>query len=186
MSRKNINFKTLRKVVNDLGETFTTRDVSEDPRTKKVNQKYLYHSQYHAFVGGALSDHRAELNIIEIQKGTSRGSRWKKTGFFSPSFDYDYAYLPVLDLSRGGLRFLAQKELKFKTKLHMKLHIPEEQDELHLKGRVIWTRPNAGFSYKYQIGVQFNTFGIKEGQNSPVVLALLQTLEKSHAEKDEE
>lgn len=111
---------------------------------------------------------------------------YKRTGFFSSSFDYDYAYLPVLDLSRGGLRFLAQKELKVKTKLHMKLYIPEEQEEIHLEGKVIWTRPNAGFSYKYQIGVQFNTYGIKEGQNSPLVLALLQTLEKNAIEDEEE
>ncbi len=80
MSRKNIDFFTLIEVVNDLGEIFTTKDVSEDLRIKRANQKYVYHSHYHALVGGALSDHRAELNIIEIQKGTARGSRWKKAG----------------------------------------------------------------------------------------------------------
>lgn len=57
MSRKNIDFSTLKEVVNDMGKVFTTKDVSEDPRTKAANQEYVYHSHYHVFVGGALSDH---------------------------------------------------------------------------------------------------------------------------------
>jgi hypothetical protein len=33
---------------------------------------------YHSFVGGALSDHRAVLGIDKIDKTPDRGFRWKK------------------------------------------------------------------------------------------------------------
>jgi hypothetical protein len=45
-----------------------------------AHRKLVKHSQYHAFVGGALSDRRRELGIDEIQKRTPRGSRWEKKG----------------------------------------------------------------------------------------------------------
>ena len=78
MGRNDISLYTLREVVNSLGQTFTTKDVSEDIRMKQAHPNLKDHTHYHAFVGGALSDHRSELKIDEIQKNTSRGSRWKK------------------------------------------------------------------------------------------------------------
>lgn len=80
MSRKAISVRVLKKVVKDRGDVFTTKDVSEDPRVMKAHRKLVKHSHYHAFVGGALSDHRDQLGIKEVQKGTSRGSRWQKKG----------------------------------------------------------------------------------------------------------
>jgi len=61
-----------------LDRVFTTKDVSEDPRMLTAHRNLTDHSHYHAFVGGALSDHRARLGIDEIQKRTKRGSRWQK------------------------------------------------------------------------------------------------------------
>jgi len=78
MSRKDVSFHVLKEVVNDLGRVFTTKDVSEDPRMLTAHRHLTDHSHYHAFVGGALSDHRARLGIDEIQKRTKRGSRWQK------------------------------------------------------------------------------------------------------------
>ena len=80
MSRKAISVRVLKKVVKDRGEVFTTKDVSEDPRVMQAHRKLAKHSHYHAFVGGALSDHRDRLGIKEIQKRTARGSRWQKKG----------------------------------------------------------------------------------------------------------
>jgi len=80
VSRKLISVRVLKKVVNDMGDVFTTKDVSEDPRVMNAHRKLVKHSHYHAFVGGALSDHRRELGIDEIQKRTPRGSRWGKKG----------------------------------------------------------------------------------------------------------
>lgn len=78
MSRKKISARAIKAVIADLGDVFTTKDVSEDVRMKNAHPKLVKHSHYHAFVGGALSDHRGELNIKEIQKATKRGSRWQK------------------------------------------------------------------------------------------------------------
>ena len=78
MGRKDISLYTLKEVVAGLGQVFTTKDVSEDIRMKQAHLNLKDHKHYHAFVGGALSDHRAQLEIDEIEKNTSRGSRWKK------------------------------------------------------------------------------------------------------------
>ncbi len=45
-----------------------------------AHPELVSHSHYHAFVGGALSDNHILLNIVEVQKKTSRGSRWQKQG----------------------------------------------------------------------------------------------------------
>jgi hypothetical protein len=78
MSRKAISLYVLKEVVADLGPVFTTKDVSEDIRMKQAHQNLVDHPQFHGFVGGALSDHRAQLEIDEIKKHTPRGSCWKK------------------------------------------------------------------------------------------------------------
>ncbi len=78
MGRKDISLHVLKEVVADLGPVFTTKDVSEDARMKKAHVDLVDHSHYHAFVGGALSDYRAQLKIDEIRKRTPRGSQWKK------------------------------------------------------------------------------------------------------------
>lgn len=86
MSRKLISVRVLKQVVKDMGDVFTTKDVSEDPRVMNAHRKLANHSHYHAFVGGALSDHRRELGIDELQKRTPRGSRWGKKGSQSGIF----------------------------------------------------------------------------------------------------
>jgi hypothetical protein len=68
MSRKAISLYALKEVVADLGKVFTTKDVSEDTRMKQAHLNIVDHKQYHGFVGGALSDHRAQLEIDEIKK----------------------------------------------------------------------------------------------------------------------
>jgi hypothetical protein len=78
MSRKSIKLDILKKVVADANQVFTTKDISEDERMCRAHPELIDHSHYHAFVGGALSDHHVPLDIIEVQKSTSRGSRWQK------------------------------------------------------------------------------------------------------------
>jgi hypothetical protein len=80
MSRKLIRLDVLRQVVHDAGNQFATKDISEDERMLAAHPDFVSHSHYHAFVGGALSDHHAALNIVEVQKDTLRGSRWQKQG----------------------------------------------------------------------------------------------------------
>lgn len=78
MGSNDILLDELKEVVAGLGQVFTTRDVSEDIRMKQAHPNLTGHSHYHAFVGRALSVHRAQLEIDEDGKSASRGSRWKK------------------------------------------------------------------------------------------------------------
>ena len=78
MSRKEIQFDILKLVVTDQKRIFATKDVSEDERMTRAHPQFRRDSQYHSFVGGALSDHHVALRIDEIRKSTSRGSRWEK------------------------------------------------------------------------------------------------------------
>lgn len=94
----------------------------------------------------------------------------------------DEEFCPVLDLSRGGVRFLTQKPLKFKSKISLQLSIPGERVPLDLKGRVRWSTFNSGKSYKYQAGVQFNPYGLEKGQNSPQALTKIVVLEQKFVE----
>ncbi|HZF50751.1 MAG TPA: hypothetical protein VE093_18960 [Polyangiaceae bacterium] len=80
MSRKSIRVDVLKQVVADAGQQFATKDISEDKRMQAAHPELVSHSHYHAFVGGALSDHHVLLNIVEVQKDTLRGSRWQKQG----------------------------------------------------------------------------------------------------------
>ncbi|WP_437547787.1 hypothetical protein WME97_47680 [Sorangium sp. So ce367] len=70
----------LKQIVASAGQQFSTNDISEDERMLAAHPELASHSHYHAFVGGALSDHHVALDIAEVQKGTSRGSRWQKQG----------------------------------------------------------------------------------------------------------
>ncbi len=94
-------------------------------------------------------------------------------------------FCPVLDLSRGGLRFLAQEELKIGTPVILKLSVPGERIPLELLGQVRWVSPAVGKSYKYQIGVQFHPYGEKKGQNYPGALVKIIALEQKFSPTEE-
>jgi Tfp pilus assembly protein PilZ len=103
---------------------------------------------------------------------------YRKEKLFSSKTKIDEEFCPVLDLSRGGVRFLTQKPLKFKSKITLQLSIPGERIPLDLKGRVRWSTFNAGKSYKYQAGVQFSPYGLEKNQNVPQTLTKLVALEQ--------
>ena len=98
---------------------------------------------------------------------------------------YDEEFCPLLDISRGGLRFLTQKSFKISTKITTKISVPGEQVPLQLKGKVRWAAANPGRSYKYQIGIQFNPYGEKKGQNYPGILVKIIALEQNFCPTDE-
>ncbi|MGB8952955.1 MAG: PilZ domain-containing protein [Candidatus Aminicenantales bacterium] len=87
-------------------------------------------------------------------------------------------FCPVIDISRGGVRFLTHELIKFETKLLVEIHVPGEKIPLSLKGTVRWFSPNPSKSYKYQIGVQFHTYGEKKDQNYPGNLVKIIALEQ--------
>ncbi len=94
---------------------------------------------------------------------------------------YGEEFCPIIDLSRGGLRFLSQEELKIGNPIILKVSVPGERIPLELQGQIKWVAPNVGMSYKYQIGVQFNPYGEKKGQNYPGALVKIIALEQKFA-----
>lgn len=91
---------------------------------------------------------------------------------------YSEEFCPAIDLSRGGLRFLSQEELKIGTPITLKISIPGERVPLELNAQIRWVAPNVGMSYKYQIGAQFSPYGEKKGQNYPGSLVKIIALEQ--------
>jgi Tfp pilus assembly protein PilZ len=90
---------------------------------------------------------------------------------------------PVVDLSRGGMCFLNQKPLKLHSKVSVQLFTPDESIPLSLEGRVRWSVPTPGKSYRYQAGVQFNAYGLEWNQNAPHLLDSLVALETKFVER---
>lgn len=109
---------------------------------------------------------------------------YRRNRIFSSKAKVDEEFCPVLDLSRGGVRFLTQKPLKFKSKIVLQLSIPGERAPLDLKGRVRWSTFNAGQSYKFQAGVQFNPYGLERDQNPPQTLTKIVGLEQKFVEPE--
>lgn len=94
-------------------------------------------------------------------------------------------FCPVLDISRGGLRFFSKGDLKIGTLVILKISVPGERIPLELHGQVRWSSPKEGESYKHQIGVQFNPYGEKKGQNYPGSLVKIIALEQKFAPTDQ-
>jgi hypothetical protein len=87
-------------------------------------------------------------------------------------------FCPVLDMSRGGIRFLTHKPLDFQIRVYLSISVPGERIPLTLKGEVRWSSFNPGKSYEYQVGVQFNPYGEKKDQNYPGTLVKIIALEQ--------
>ena len=98
---------------------------------------------------------------------------------------YSEEFCPTIDLSRGGLRFLSQEDIKIGTPIMLKISVPGERIPLELHGQVRWVAPQVGMSYKSQIGVQFSPYGEKKGQNYPGSLVKIIALEQKFAPPDE-
>lgn len=93
-----------------------------------------------------------------------------KIGLFGKRKSSVEEFCPMLDMSRGGVRFLTQKLLSFRSKVAVEIFIPAERQPLTFTGRVIWAGFNPGKSYKYQVGIKFDVYGEEKKQNNPANL----------------
>lgn len=118
---------------------------------------------------------------FEIPGGTVN---YRKKSLLSSKEDFDEEFCPILDMSRGGLRFLCQNEMKIDSKITLNISVPGEKIPLSLKGVVRWSSFAVGKSYKYQIGVQFNPYGEKKDQNYPGNLVKIIALEQKFAPQE--
>jgi hypothetical protein len=110
---------------------------------------------------------------------------YQKSGLIFMPKGFLEEFCPVLDISRGGVRFLTQKPLKHNSKLTVKISIPGERIPLSLVGEVRWSTFNPGKSYRYQVGVQFYPYGEKKGQNYPGNLVKIIALEQKFIDQTE-
>ncbi|MFQ6069956.1 MAG: PilZ domain-containing protein [Candidatus Aminicenantales bacterium] len=100
----------------------------------------------------------------------------KKRPFLKRKFHEEEC--PVLDISRGGIRFVCDNLLKINRKIFIELHFSDESEPLPLKGSVVWLSVYPGKSYRYQTGIQFAPFGERKGLNSAYALKKIVELEK--------
>jgi len=92
-------------------------------------------------------------------------------------------FSPLGDISRGGLKFLGKKPPEINSEVTLNISIPGERIPLTLHGKVQW------ISYveakdQYFIGVQFNPYGEKQGENYPGNMVKIIALEQKYAIKE--
>ncbi len=86
---------------------------------------------------------------------------------------------PVLNLSKGGLGFQTNRQLKPGHKLT--LILTSKAAPIHLLAQVAYCNPHPVMGHPYHVGVAFVPFGVGTGLNSPEALAALDQLEKKYA-----
>ena len=104
--------------------------------------------------------------------------KYKKESTFFKKSDFGDEPLPLIDISRGGIRFFAHEIPKFDSRITIRIFLPEESAPLVLEGTVRWYSPNPDARYKYQIGVQILPYGGGKDENSPAALHKIIELEE--------
>jgi hypothetical protein len=105
---------------------------------------------------------------------------YKKMPLFWGKEYYTESYYPVIDLSKGGLKFLCNNRLKPGESVMVKLSIPEIDEQPEIRGIVRWISRNREHSYRYQTGISFNSYGLRKKENPVHILSFLKSLESSH------
>ena len=132
-----------------------------------------------------MSDKGIERRLCQRFKIPGATISYKKEKLLFAPKTFNEEFCPVLDISRGGVRFLTQKTLKNGMRIVLQISIPGERIPLNLKGHVRWSSFNAGKSYRFQAGVQFNAYGEKKDQNYPGSLVKIIALEQKFIEPGE-
>jgi RecB family endonuclease NucS len=79
---ESINRASIIKAIESLPQTFSTKDVSENPMVIKSSFHIANERNYHSHIGKYLKNYLLDDNgnvmIVEIEKNKSRGSVWRK------------------------------------------------------------------------------------------------------------
>ncbi len=97
--------------------------------------------------------------------------------------NYIEEFSPLVDISRGGVKFLGKHPLEVNADITLKISVPDERIPLTLHGKVRWIS-FIEENNQYQLGVQFNPYGEKETQNYPGNLVKIISLEQKFATTD--
>jgi Tfp pilus assembly protein PilZ len=96
---------------------------------------------------------------------------------------YSEEFSPLGDMSRGGVKFFSKNPLDINADIILKISIPGERIPLTFHGKIRWISFIESKN-QYQVGVQFNPYGEKEGHNYPGNLVKIISLEQKFAPKD--
>ena len=108
--------------------------------------------------------------------GTTLFYKFKSS--FLKKHEYTYDYFPLLNISKGGAKFLCNEKLKAGKQLIVKINIPGIETKPEIMASVRWISKNLEESYKYQTGIAFNSYGSGKNENSQKIFDLLETLEQ--------
>ncbi|NIM57821.1 MAG: PilZ domain-containing protein [Candidatus Aminicenantes bacterium] len=92
-------------------------------------------------------------------------------------------FSPLVDISRGGLKFIGKKPPEMNAEVTLNISIPGERIPFTMHGKVRW------LSYvedkdQYFIGLQFNPYGEKDKENYPGNMVKIIALEQKYAVKE--
>ncbi len=85
----------------------------------------------------------------------------------------------MINLSKGGAKFLSHKRLTPGKDILIRLNIPGRENSCEILADVRWISRNPEQSYKYQTGISFKSFGNGRKKNSKTILDFLTNLENS-------
>lgn len=91
----------------------------------------------------------------------------------------------LLDLGRGGVRFLTGEKLEITSPIQVKILIPGGRVPLIFKGQVRWSSSQDEENSAYQTGVEFNSYGEDQDQNFPGTLVKVVALEQRYRSTDD-
>lgn len=92
-------------------------------------------------------------------------------------------FSPLVDISRGGLKFIGKKPPEMNADVTLKISVPGERIPLTMHGKVRWISYIEAKDH-YFIGVQFNPYGEKQGENYPGNMVKIIALEQKYAIKE--
>ncbi|WP_319577391.1 PilZ domain-containing protein [uncultured Desulfobacter sp.] len=104
---------------------------------------------------------------------------YRESSFFFLKGKFTQDYFPVINLSKGGAKFLSNKRLTPGKDLLIRLNIPGQENSYEIMADVRWISRNPEQSYKYQTGISFKSFGNGRKKNSKKILDFLTNLENS-------
>ena len=93
---------------------------------------------------------------------------------------FSHDYYPVLDISRGGLKFLSNHKIPAGSRLTLRINFPGLDHPKEIKAVVRWVSRNREASYRYQNGVSFNPYGTGRQENLVELLNFLKSLESKY------
>ena len=102
---------------------------------------------------------------------------YREKSFFFFTGKYSVDYYPVINLSKGGAKFLCDQRLSPGNRITIKLDIPGMDQAQEILASIKWISKNPEQSYRYQTGISFNSYGNRKNQNSMEVLSFLEALE---------